>query len=79
MVKKKKCENRCKLRIPYTDWTGSCPEFLAFLELNKFLDNIAPSNSYFTEKSRWAPVTVACEEAHCEKSRASGTQKEMCK
>ena len=54
--------------------TGSCPEYSAFLELNKFLDNIAPSNSYFTEKSRRAPVTVACEEAHCEKSSARGTQ-----
>ena len=49
--KKKKCENRCKLRIPYTNRTGSCPEFLAFLELNKFLDNIAPSNGCFTEKT----------------------------
>ena len=29
------------------------------------------------EKSRCVPLTVACEEAHCEKSHASGTRKEM--
>ena len=27
------------------------------------------------EKSRWAPLTVDCEEAHCERSCVSGTRK----
>ena len=31
-------------------------KFVAFLKLYRFLDNIAPSNSYFTEKSLWMPL-----------------------
>ena len=74
----KKCESRCKLRIRYTNRTGSCPEFFSLSWAQEFLDNICSfEHLFYRKKSRWVPLTVACEEAHCEKSRASGTQKEM--
>ena len=30
---------------------------------------------FYRKKSRWVPLTVACEEAHCERSCVSGTRK----
>ena len=78
----KKCQNRRqvwrKLRIPFPNRTGSYPGILSVSRAQESSwQYLLLGTVMLHKKGRWVPLTVACEEAHCEKSRVSGTRKEM--
>ena len=67
-----------KRRIPFPNRTGSYPGIISLSRAQEISwQYLLLRTVILQKKSRWVLLTVACEEAHCEKSRVSGKRKEM--
>ena len=59
-----------------TNWTDSYPGILSLSRAQEISwQYFSFDQLFYRKKGRWVPLTVACEEAHCERSCVSGTRK----